>query len=99
MIGDKIPITDPMVPWMVRHAGQLVTRCRQRENGRAAYQIIKGKRTTAKLVPFGEVVFMKIPKTQYAAGDVQDRLQQGVRVAYVMCQASTSWRPEMVLSP
>ena len=62
----------------------MITRCRTRENGRTAYQLIKGRRTTAKLVPFGEIVLMKIPKTQHGVGDFQDRWQQGILVGYVM---------------
>ena len=84
MIGGKIALTDPIVPWMVRHAGHLITRCRIRDNGRTAYQLIKGRRTTAKLIPFGEVVLLKIPKTQHALGDFQDRWQQGVWVGFMM---------------
>ena len=63
MVGGKVAITDPIVPWMLRHAGHLITRCRVRDNGRTAYQFIKGRRTTAKIIPFGEVVLLKIPKT------------------------------------
>ena len=84
MTGGKIELTDPIVPWMVRHAGMLITRSRIREDGRTAYQLIKGRRTTAKLVPFGETILFKIPKTQHDAGDFQDRWQQGVWVGFVM---------------
>ena len=73
MAGGKILLTDPIVPWMVRHAGHLITMCRTRDDGRTAYQRMKGRRTTAKLVPFGEVVLFKIPKTNPDIGDFQDR--------------------------
>lgn len=46
--------------------------------------MIKGRRTNAKCVPFGEVVFLNIPKTKYSVGDFQDRWQQGIWVGYVM---------------
>ena len=62
--GGKIHLNDLVVPWIVRHAGHLITMCRIREDGRTAYQLMKGRRTNAKLVMFGECILFKIPKTQ-----------------------------------
>ena len=42
----KVKITDPIIPWMVRHAGHLITRCWVRPNGQTAYQMIKGRRSS-----------------------------------------------------
>ena len=52
----KISLKSPVVPWLVRHAGYLITRCRVRPNGRTAFQVMKGRRSNGKLAEFGEVV-------------------------------------------
>ncbi len=83
-IGEKINLSDSIVPWMVRHAGHIITRCRIRENGRTAFQMMKGRRSTAKLVPFGECILFKIPKTQHKVGDFEDRWEAGVWVGFIM---------------
>ena len=59
----KIHLTDPVVPWLVRHAAHTITSSRVREDGRTAYQLMKGRRSNAKLVPFCETVLFKISKT------------------------------------
>ena len=83
-IGCKISLEDNIVPWLVRHMGHLITICRVRGNGRTAYQKMKGRRTNAQLVPFGETVLFKVPKTQHVIGDFEDRWEQGVWVGFVM---------------
>ena len=83
-IQQKIKLDNPVVPWLVRHAGHLITKCRVRENGRTSYQMMKGRRSNAKLVPFGETVLFKIPKTQYKIGSFEDRWEQGIWVGFVM---------------
>ena len=83
-IGEKINLTDPIVPWMIRHAGHLITRVRVRENGKTSFQVMKGRRSTAKLVPFGECVLLKIPKTNHKVGDFEDRWEAGIWVGFMM---------------
>ncbi len=83
-VGERVHLNDPIVPWMVRHAGHLITRCRIRENGRTAFQLMKGRRSSAKLVPFGEVVLFKIPKTKKEVGSFEDRWEQGIWVGFVI---------------
>ena len=80
----KVKLDSPVVPWLVRHAGHLITKCRVRENGRTSYQLMKGRRSNAKLVPFGETVLFKIPKTQYKIGSFEDRWERGIWVGFVM---------------
>ncbi len=83
-IEDKTHLDDPVVPWMIRHAAHLITRSRTRENGRTAYQMMKGRRCNGKLVPFGEVVLFKIPHTQHSIGDFEDRWEREVWLGFVM---------------
>ncbi len=83
-IGEKISMQDPVVPWMIRHAAHVITKCRVREDGRTSYQLMKGRRCNAKLVPFAEVVLFKIPKTQHKIGDFEDRWERGVWLGFIM---------------
>ena len=61
-----------IVPWMVRHASNLITLCRLRSCGKTALQLIKGRKSLTKLVPFGEAVMFKIPKTSEAVGSFEE---------------------------
>ena len=63
-IGEKMDLED-LVPWLVRHAGHVITISLVRKNGRTAYQMMKGRRSSAKLVNFAETIMVKIPKTQH----------------------------------
>ncbi len=83
-INEKIDLEHPVVPWMIRHAAHLITKCRVRENGRTAYQLMKGRRSNAKMVPFAETVLFKIPKTQHKIGDFEDRWERGVWLGFIM---------------
>ena len=55
-----------VVPWLIRHAAYLIARCSVKTLGNTALQLMKGRTSLTKLVPFGEIVLFKIPKT----GDV-----------------------------
>ena len=73
-----------MVPWIIRHAGYPITRCRVRSNGRTSYQFMKSRRTTAKLLQFAEVVLFKVPKPHHRVGKFEDRWDIGVWVGFLM---------------
>ena len=64
-LGMQIHLTDPVVPWVVRHAAHTITSSRVREDGRTSYQLMEGRRGNAKLVPFCETVLANIPTTQH----------------------------------
>ena len=53
-VNQKIHLSDKIVPWMVRHAACLIARCRIRPCGKTSHQLMKGRRTNAKLAEFGE---------------------------------------------
>ncbi len=69
-----------IVPWMVRHAAYLITRCRVRSCGKTSLQLIKGRKSLTELVPFGKTVMFKIPKTSQAVGSFEERWETGVWV-------------------
>ena len=81
--GTKISLEDPIVPWMVRHAAQIINVCRVREDGQTAWQKMTGRRFYGKMVPFAEMVMFKIPKTKHRVGSFEDRWELGCWVGIV----------------
>ena len=66
-------LRDGIVPWMVRHTACLIIRCRARSCGKTSLQLIKSRKSLTELVPFGETVKFKIPKTSQAVGIFEER--------------------------
>ena len=81
-IGEKIKLSDPVVPWLIRHAGHIITRCWVRPSGRTAYQMIKGRRSNVKLIEFGEAVLFRIPETKSMPGKFEARWEEGVYLGF-----------------
>ena len=71
--GGKINLSDPIVPMLVRHAAHIINVSRVRESGRTAWQLMKGRRSRTPVLPFGEVVMFKIPKTNRRIGSFEDK--------------------------
>ena len=42
-VATPVRLASPVVPWLVRHAACLITRCRVRPNGRNSFQLMKGR--------------------------------------------------------
>ena len=78
----KVHIGDSVVPWLVRHAGCLITRCRVRPSGKTSLELIKGRRVHAKLAEFGENVIFKIPTTRINPGKFDDQWDSGTFVGF-----------------
>ena len=79
-IGQKITLQSPITPWLIRHTGYLVTRCKVLASGRTAFQLMKGRRSNGRLAEFGEVVHFLIPKAKDLPGKFEDRWSKGVWV-------------------
>ena len=77
-VGGKVNLSDPIVPLIVRHAAYIINVTRVRDNGRTAWQLMKGRRSRTPLLPFGEVVMVKIPKTNKRIGSFEDKWDKGV---------------------
>ena len=78
--GKTVKLSDPIVPWIVRHAAYVITRCRVGSDGKTALQRIKGRKVNVPWVPFGETVLFKLPKVPKMPGDFRDRFEEGVWV-------------------
>ena len=48
-----------LIPWIVRHSGEVITRCRMDSTGRTPYQKLKGKHSSTRMLPFGEKVLFQ----------------------------------------
>ena len=77
-IKEKIRLDSPIVPWLIRHVGYIVTRCRIGEDGKTAMQRIKGRKVNVPWVGFGEMILFKLPKVQHMPGDFHDRFESGI---------------------
>jgi hypothetical protein len=76
-IKKKISIDNPVMPWLIRHSGHLMTRCWIRPGGRTAYQLIKGRKSNAKLIEFGEAVLFRVPHTKTRPGKFEEMWEFG----------------------
>lgn len=76
--GAAIRLDAAMVPWIVRHAAYVITRCKLQPDGKTAMQKMKGRRVNVPLVPLGESILFKLPKVPNMPGDFRDRFEEGV---------------------
>ena len=83
-VNRKIRINEAVVPWMIRHAAGPITRCRVRPCGKTSYQLMKGRKSNAKLAEFGEVVHFRIPKTPLMPKKFEDLWNEGVWLGFDM---------------
>ena len=49
----KLSSSHVIIPWLVEYAWEVITRCRIGNDGRTAYQRLKGKLPSSKVVSFG----------------------------------------------
>ena len=61
----KLEVTteSPLLPWLVRHCGWILSRCAVRADGRTGYSRLKGREHTSGIATFGEAIWCKLPKT------------------------------------
>ena len=57
----KIKEDHPAIPWLVAHAGSVITRYKIGEDGKTAYQRWKGRKYARAIAEFGEcVIYCKL---------------------------------------
>ena len=71
-----IRLDDTIVPWIIRHAGYVITRCKVGSDGKTALQRMKGRKTHTPWVPFGESVLFKLPKVPKMPGGFQGQIRR-----------------------
>ena len=85
-IGTKVAASDPVIPWLIKHAGHIITRCWVRPNGKTVYQMIKGRSLNVHLKEFGEAIWFRIPETENLPGKFEPQWKKEV---YVGCNIRT----------
>ena len=83
-VQQKVQASDPIIPWLIRHAGHIITRCWVRPSGKTAYQMIKGRRSNAQLKELGENVWFRIPETKTMPGKFESKWEEGIYVGFVI---------------
>ena len=71
-VGGKGPADHPLIAWLVRHAADIVTKLEIKQNGKTAYQMLKGRVYSGELAAFGQKVLFMLPKRP-RGGDMQPR--------------------------
>ena len=72
-----------LLPWLVSHAGVIITRYKKVHDGKTAYQKIKNKSPSNKMMPFGEKVVWMMPKDNHRRNKLGPMHQFGVFVGIV----------------
>ena len=73
------PLSDdsPVMPWLVEHAGCILSRCQKGRDGRTPFERLHGKKPTQEFVPFGEKVLARQVTTE-PRNRMNPRYQYGV---------------------
>ena len=85
-LGCKVNLDHPIVPWMVRHAAQLIARYQIRACGKTSYRQAKGHDSILPVCEFGETIHFKPLKTisRDQTGSVEDRMVEGIWLGKVI---------------
>ena len=65
--GETFGADKPIWAWLLRHAGWQISRCKQKGNRMTAYKQAYGEHYTHEVVPFAELVLVKVPKPTHRA--------------------------------
>ena len=60
--GETFGADKPIWAWLLRHAGWQISRYKQKGNGMTAYKQAYGEQYTHEVVPFAEIVLVRVPK-------------------------------------
>lgn len=63
-LGRKLPLTHPTVPWLIKHAANVINCFVVRACGKTSFERIKGRRCIEPIAEFGELVFFRPAKTK-----------------------------------
>ena len=84
-VQKKIPDDHPLMTWMVEHAAWLSTVCKRGEDGKTAFQRVRGRAFNKRSVEFGEKVLFKLPDRgprHDELGALEARWQKGTMLGY-----------------
>ena len=75
--GVSIKPSDPIMQWMVRWAGMLLSRFRKDEEGVTPYERARGKKCKIETLAFGECVFFR-KLSESRGSQMESRWSEGV---------------------
>ena len=76
-LESKLSVSHPATTWMVEHAADLLNKFAVGEDGRTAYERVKGKKYRGEMIEFGRKVMYKIP-CKPEGGNMSERWVVGV---------------------
>ena len=99
--GEAFGADKPILAWLLRHAGWQIRRYKQKDNGMTAYKEAYGERYIHDVVPFAEVVLVRIPKPTHRGLQGGKRWHKGdaVFVKGVWVGRSETSDEHIVLTP
>ena len=72
-LGHRIPVRHPLMTWLVRHAANVITWCSKGHDGQTAYQRVRQRQFTTRLMGFGEVCSFKLRAQEPIANSIGGR--------------------------
>ena len=98
--GETFGADKPIRAWLLRHAGWRISRHKQ-GNGMTAYKQVYGEHKTQKVVPFAEVVLVRVPEPSHRALQGGKRWHKGdaVFIRGVRVGRSETSDEHIVLTP
>ena len=78
-IRTQEPLSDdsPVMPWLVEHAGCILSRCQKGRDGKTPFERLHGKKPSQEFVPFGEKVLARRVTTE-PMNRMNPRYQYGI---------------------
>ena len=81
----KLLAQTPIWAWLLRHAGWQISRYKPKGNGMTAYKQAYGEHYTHEVVPFAEIVLVRVPKPTHRGLQGGKTLAQGRRSVHQGC--------------
>ena len=84
-VGKTVPLTHPVVAWMVEHVAWILTTRRLGVDGRSPYHSVRGRPFTRRLLEFGEMALYKLPMKgprHDERGKLEERWRRGVFLGF-----------------
>ncbi len=82
--GISLPRDSPLIPWIVLHAGRVITSYKIQKDGRTAFERLRGKRARTNAIPIGEKILYQPVRHQTKREKLDSRWEYGIYVGFVM---------------
>ena len=75
-VGCRIPVDHPIMTWMVKHAGELISKYQLNRDGQTAYFKVYGKPCKDVIAEIGEEVYYRVSEVD--TGSLDSRWESGI---------------------